>query len=369
MTTRFAIPQSFDDAARKLLREMLEAGWDGRMGSKGHAIMRAPDGVTTMAVVRSSKRSSGANQRAEFERWKKQRGEAGEAFGVRLEHIAPELPSWEDLADTGITSSATWHRLTRDEAFHEWIRQAAGNQEQDGLESVRKRLALLTDENEPRRYAIFDRATKPPTVITAAFCTPEQALDALRQDQPHLFPQPEVSSVTKFVCAECDLMFDKATALHGHRLSKHSGEQTCPDCGQVFGSTPALGTHRRSKHGYLGVAAARKAIRAAQEAAVRAVPEPAGSGEPEPAAAGVAVGAGDEPSSDEPSGGGFSSGGFGGGESVLAQVRALVAGELLAENTRLRALVDQLETENKRLRTQVEEFKAWASMLPEVPGA
>ncbi|AWN07788.1 hypothetical protein HOT31_gp117 [Microbacterium phage Hendrix] len=74
--TKADVP-AFDQEALKLLCEMQDAGWRGRVSVRGHAILYAPDGVTTAAFARSSLRGrSGRNARATFERWKRaQRGE------------------------------------------------------------------------------------------------------------------------------------------------------------------------------------------------------------------------------------------------------------------------------------------------------
>jgi hypothetical protein len=46
-------------------------GWTGRMSSKGHMILRAPDGESTMSVSRSSNGRSLANMKANLDRWKR----------------------------------------------------------------------------------------------------------------------------------------------------------------------------------------------------------------------------------------------------------------------------------------------------------
>lgn len=64
----------FDKTMAEIVLEMGEHGWVGRMSSKGHAIMRAPDGTCTHSVSRDSlKGRSGKNTRAVFERWKREK--------------------------------------------------------------------------------------------------------------------------------------------------------------------------------------------------------------------------------------------------------------------------------------------------------
>lgn len=64
---------NFDKEATALVLWAGEYGWVGRISSKGHAIMHAPDGETSMSISRESLRGrSGRNQFAKFERWRKQ---------------------------------------------------------------------------------------------------------------------------------------------------------------------------------------------------------------------------------------------------------------------------------------------------------
>lgn len=64
--------QSFDSESRQLAMDMQEAGWRGRLSSKGHLFMYAPDGKTTWTFARDSQRGrSGRNARAYFQRWQK----------------------------------------------------------------------------------------------------------------------------------------------------------------------------------------------------------------------------------------------------------------------------------------------------------
>lgn len=75
--TREDVP-GFDKTMTEIVLEMGEHGWVGRLSSKGHAIMRAPDGVTTHAVSRDSLRGrSGRNTRSTFERWKREHLDRG----------------------------------------------------------------------------------------------------------------------------------------------------------------------------------------------------------------------------------------------------------------------------------------------------
>lgn len=67
----------FDNQAVALIESMGDQGWIGRISSKGHAIMRAPDS-TSMAIGRESKRGrSGLNAAAEYRRWLKTQQPSG----------------------------------------------------------------------------------------------------------------------------------------------------------------------------------------------------------------------------------------------------------------------------------------------------
>lgn len=61
----------FDDSSTELIRALEAEGWRGRVSSRGHAIMRAPDGTTTTSVSRDhdKNRRTRQNAWAEFHRW------------------------------------------------------------------------------------------------------------------------------------------------------------------------------------------------------------------------------------------------------------------------------------------------------------
>ena len=63
----------FDDESVRLIRTMESAGWRGRVSARGHAIMRAPDGITTASVTKDhdKHRRTRQNAWAEFDRWQR----------------------------------------------------------------------------------------------------------------------------------------------------------------------------------------------------------------------------------------------------------------------------------------------------------
>lgn len=104
--SRQEISQSltFDKEMTELMLEMQEAGWTARITKRGHAIMKAPDGVTTAALSRDSLRGrAGRNARAEFERWKRQsvdemivpEGVTIEKAGILTRGVFTETQSFE----------------------------------------------------------------------------------------------------------------------------------------------------------------------------------------------------------------------------------------------------------------------------------
>lgn len=53
-------------------QSFLDAGWDGRISSRGHAILRAPDGVTTVSVSRGQSDHRALTQaKSDLRRWLK----------------------------------------------------------------------------------------------------------------------------------------------------------------------------------------------------------------------------------------------------------------------------------------------------------
>lgn len=61
----------YDAEARELVLRMIDDGWSGRISSRGHAILRAPDGKSTASVSPNYHRSrAGKNAEAVYRRWK-----------------------------------------------------------------------------------------------------------------------------------------------------------------------------------------------------------------------------------------------------------------------------------------------------------
>src|SRR5699024_3883928 len=87
---------TFDKEATTLVLEAMDYGWLGRISSKNHAILRAPDGQTTISVSRDSLRGrSGRNCRAQFDRWLKEHTDPTPTPKDLAE--GPVDPRWEPL--------------------------------------------------------------------------------------------------------------------------------------------------------------------------------------------------------------------------------------------------------------------------------
>lgn len=89
---------TFDKEATTLVLEAMDYGWLGRISSKNHAILRAPDGQTTISVSRDSLRGrSGRNCRAQFDRWLKEHTDPAPTPKDVAE--GPVDPRWEPLKE------------------------------------------------------------------------------------------------------------------------------------------------------------------------------------------------------------------------------------------------------------------------------
>ena len=75
---RLRLTSAFDTFAVQLIQGMEDYGWRGRVSSRGHAIMRSPDGMTSCSISPKvgSPRHRG-NQAAPFKRWLREQRNAG----------------------------------------------------------------------------------------------------------------------------------------------------------------------------------------------------------------------------------------------------------------------------------------------------
>jgi predicted RNA binding protein YcfA (HicA-like mRNA interferase family) len=66
------LTSAFDSYSAELIRDMESDGWSGKISKRGHAILRAPDGVTSCTVApKSGAPQDRLNQGAVYRAWKK----------------------------------------------------------------------------------------------------------------------------------------------------------------------------------------------------------------------------------------------------------------------------------------------------------
>jgi hypothetical protein len=70
MTAPLRLPKAFHKQMAALVRELESHGWTGRISTPGHAIMQAPDGVTTCSITpKLGSPRHLRNNRAKIDRW------------------------------------------------------------------------------------------------------------------------------------------------------------------------------------------------------------------------------------------------------------------------------------------------------------
>jgi hypothetical protein len=386
--------RTFDDDAKKLLALMAVAEWRGYLSGSNHAIMHAPDGKTTISVSRNSLRGrSGRNAKAEFERWLKT--EVKEAVEV-IEHVnqLEQSPfgnlarankrtvnkgdwAWRDGSPVGLRTDAAVE-VKRNQDVVEWMNSRTAAQR--ATEGV-----LLYNDEAPLEWALFDTRGWPSLVGHGSGTDPERAyaryLELAPEDFPSVAPpEPEKETTdvaTRYQCTvdECGKTFETRDALKGHTIALHStkpwvcpvcdrefrsagtkalheathNKETCPECGEEI--VPHFMSRHLDKHEKARAAkeeGGKTHAEATVDAAIAHVKAPRPQApEPAPVSPDVTLTSGDE----------------------LAQIRAIVAGPLLAENERLKARVSELEAENARLATEREDAKARMQLILEAAQA
>lgn len=199
--------KGFDRRRVALIREMEDFGWRGRRGSKGHIIMRAPDGMTTTAV--SAKVISPKNEHhvaGDFRRWLRQEAQKQEAQ-PEIE-TTPVVPiAWPAADSTSV--------LVAFASLHDY----------GPLRTDRRLAAAVEPEPEP-----VDTVPEP-EVLRVAQCA------------------------TRMACGLCEKPFGTLQALSVHRVRTHS-KVACEVCDQPLapGNLPrhlrkhvdAIGTHEQA---------------------------------------------------------------------------------------------------------------------------
>lgn len=111
----------FSREKAQLVGQMMADGWTGRISTNGHAIMLAPDGVTSCSVTpkNGSHRDRG-NNAAIYRRWKRQQRQATESLPEVIETVpeavdtAVEQPAEQpETVHTCTDCGQSWPTLNR----------------------------------------------------------------------------------------------------------------------------------------------------------------------------------------------------------------------------------------------------------------
>ncbi len=219
---------TFDDFMTGIVMEYTSLGWLGKMSTKGHAVLRAPDGVTTTSVSRSSNRgSSGTRARAELDRWKN--NQPGAAFGI---------------SPTGMDAAADVHlngilaRAANDPRARKYIADLVDA----GVDpdEMHARVAVIGNEAQGGDWVLMD------TITRKVFAWSKD----LSEDEAHVIAygmlglQDEPEPV--FRCPDCLEVFPSGKALGGHRNS-HKPRATCAVVGCAWEGA-YIEAHMKRKH-------------------------------------------------------------------------------------------------------------------------
>lgn len=100
MTAPLRLTNAFHPYCITLIREMEADGWTGKVTKKGHALMMAPDGVTTcMVSPKPGAQHRIDNLGMEYRRWKREQAEAA-AAEVQAEVRSLEWLPWPIMPPT-----------------------------------------------------------------------------------------------------------------------------------------------------------------------------------------------------------------------------------------------------------------------------
>jgi hypothetical protein len=402
--------RAFDTEALALVMRAQDYGWRGRMGTNGHVFMRAPDGVATMSVTRSSLRGrSGRNAKAELERWIKANPQyapdsltshpAGEPAAPGAAFGAP-APVPEADWDPGVLPAATLIEVRR-QGVAQWL---LDNPQVQGTKLWE---AWAEPEVDPHRWYVVDLRGDRPKVIGRGKNLPEQEMQQmLRARHPRMFKgEPRVvrehvnmqggNTMRVMLCdyEGCEYRTDHAGALNLHRkkhepveivtcphpgcgremaktaMPQHARSHAdnaptrCPRCGKVLVGQRGLSSHLTRSHPGID----REVIAHAGEVPVA---RPVVTGDTPVADGAVTV---TSPVGDVTGGGvlneylehvpeGADA------EAQVAAVRAIVAAPLVAEMRRLRADNERLELQVKELTDSSGELQAKISLMREALG-
>jgi hypothetical protein len=378
----------FDKIATELILEMQLEGWRGYVTARGHAMMRHPDG-SHQSLTRSSNRAkSGTAMRARYESWKRRRAEreaagTSSAFGT-ISEAPMSMP----------VPVATMLEMKNNPVVAPYI------EERDNVAG--ETWEIVGFHEEPRGWAVFDLANVYPVLVAHGSKTNDQgAWAALMLERPDVFPEtPETENpdlqedvmASVFVCPEpgCGKQFSdqrrasvhNAAAHHRavaecdvpgcgwvgekHTLKRHNDAvhdatvHPCPFCGQEFGTSAGLSMHRSRKH----KGQEPPLVTVTHMDATVAPPRP----KPDPPVAGGDATVVSHVSNDVllehlehlPEGADA--------EAMIAQVRSVVAGPLVAELRRLREEIVLVTKERDKYMQEAADFETRLALMREVMG-
>lgn len=251
--------KGWTEDAVDLVLEYQVHGWSGRMSSRGHAIMLAPDGDGTASISRKHTwNRGGKNARRQLQRWlERKKAEARDqakvqvnSFGISHEHLhsndGETEPPWRIAEHQSYEARQRMRKI-----LDSWWKS---------ITSSPDKVAWQLLEGEDDDWALV--AAKEPDGLLRMVATGPNAhpgkvahlLSEMEQlnknmETPQMTdPGPQVET-KKYPCPEpgCDRSFDTQGALNLHG-SKHSTKTyDCPLCEDRKLPTPAaLGRHLHS---------------------------------------------------------------------------------------------------------------------------
>lgn len=201
----------WSDLTAGLVLEATAAGWVGRVSSKGHIVMRAPDGETTLGMGREEGKRAYQNNLAAFRRWQRATAPQDEGtfslldaeLGDRplrtmLEHVELDVETMTRLQEL-------WERLDYD------------------ADALEKRLLFVASEEDPERWYVLDLehfliVGHGPGIAEEEIWTERMLQETVLPDHE---PADEPADERPHVCEDCGRTFRRPMHLGRHRSAVH----------------------------------------------------------------------------------------------------------------------------------------------------
>ena len=227
--------RGFDRAAQDLALEAMEMGWTGYMGTRGHLILRAPDGEATMSISQKTGNGrAGKNMRATFERWKRQQDpHVDEA--VREIEVTSQIDrgnaAFLDLVrknNPDHDGAVVLCRLAlEDERVRAHLIETARHMDERKIRSFGDRVAMVWElpDGEQRawkgRWLVYNPQTKTPVAWGGLRMRTIDDAYAMMREATALGGVIDPGADKPHVCADCGRAFRLPMHLARHRASKH----------------------------------------------------------------------------------------------------------------------------------------------------